>query len=1360
VIDFEGISATSVPEQGEFVGRLRPLKQNARVRIIGAEDFVVAAERRAFIEWSFRRLEAQQRAHEQAPAVVEPVRAHRDDGELTLVIPASGRTAQALLTRGEWVTPCQIHAFTIGVLRALAILRERAGRFHGELDGSAILLGSGRAEGRVRLTKLPEAPEDETDAEQSDLASLGRMILGLATRRRIAPRAGSAAVKASDFRAFGALDGKWERFVKDLLDGGLRLDEALRRARRLRPPRLKTTDVLKLGVAASLATAAGIGVWLLFKPTESDTHKMKHMRATLEKVREEVEAEPFLTSGGLDALRGLLNIDAEEAKVDETLIDRYEAHLAEFGTALAAAIQEGKESPTIAEEGKAEELLNAQIPPPDEGLRLKEVDLKDFGNVAKAARLLAEIQRFDRRREGILKSSALKGWESAEIRTATGHRSLASAFEAWSEARLEDIHDSANRIAEEGEGSLDSTGYFERLEKLEGILSSELGNDGLSTPGLDQDAFRAHSVVTDPARLGRTIGTWARQRVSTVFSLEGGQRRAEFDQRLMELTGRRGQILGVDQRIGALLEAGSTDFPERLRVSWGACDTGEIDSALTLAREKLARCTPSHASFDSDADWKEIAWQGDVESSLGEVAGALARLASGLEARLITYANTVLVGGMGLSELSGAERVDASGDGDAEHEQRLIEFVQAINALRRVETACERGDPELLPEEPRKPKPSLFEHFDLRVAQAQPLARAVLSGRRVAPTVVREQREYWGDSDRSWFVRGLSRLDRVATLAERDDLGGLFDVAISVEDWRSLDFVEASSLLAYSELLGAERDGLRLTLDSRLQIAAEHALLRRLADNETRRVAWDLPNRAARGKARIEAWLARVVDEWWMAPGRAGREAMHDRIRDGLRLVTQVELDDLQRQGPPITEVLEPGAAQVGARWIGDDTLDGLPRLKAVVLLDRARSLEERGEARKAEFGRELQRLATDVGPAVEQLDPDSSLREVLRRIGKASTRALNDGITAEEARAELRKIGPGSRGGVLVPPTGEPPFKLVKYKFEHWDGERELAFVLVGVDSQVVDPVYIGATEAPLWALEVALEEDFRGISPWLPSDKDAVYQKGSNGIFGYVKADRGTRLAIRRTWTLRHPMLDSSHRQHLERVHPEGMRVDECTLDHPIHNIKFPGAVRTAAILGCRLPTPSEWEHAYQQARERNRLENVADLQWVQQNRHRIDSPQNARDIPAPDKSSFARWGLDDTLREDAVEQLNAMRNRLVDDGYLWLRPCQVPDEPKIQDMVGNVAEWVALPGVSEPMQAARIIGGTAFVPSPPGAGPPLVRMVAESAISERWKTAYWNQSYPDVGMRLAFSAGRAADPPLLRQYQEAMQVVFVGR
>lgn len=192
-----------------------------------------------------------------------------------------------------------------------------------------------------------------------------------------------------------------------------------------------------------------------------------------------------------------------------------------------------------------------------------------------------------------------------------------------------------------------------------------------------------------------------------------------------------------------------------------------------------------------------------------------------------------------------------------------------------------------------------------------------------------------------------------------------------------------------------------------------------------------------------------------------------------------------------------------------------------------------------------------------------------------------------------------------------------------------------------------------------------------------------------------------------------------------------------HPMQQISAQTALWFAAVCGCRLPTPREWQAAYNQFEKNVPQEqlNLRDLTWEIQRRYVADGRPLLPGI----------WPYEDIFQAEGdagVSLASDARTHGSNDGALLFRPVSLSGGSVFHHLVGNVAEYLCdepdnaeslvknhtpqaiLDFVGRASRSLYVIGGSALSPPNVPADKPL-------------PVPRTDQSYCDVGLRLAVSA-----------------------
>jgi formylglycine-generating enzyme required for sulfatase activity len=190
----------------------------------------------------------------------------------------------------------------------------------------------------------------------------------------------------------------------------------------------------------------------------------------------------------------------------------------------------------------------------------------------------------------------------------------------------------------------------------------------------------------------------------------------------------------------------------------------------------------------------------------------------------------------------------------------------------------------------------------------------------------------------------------------------------------------------------------------------------------------------------------------------------------------------------------------------------------------------------------------------------------------------------------------------------------------------------------------------------------------------------------------------------------------------------------DHPMQQISAQGALFFAGLCGCRLPTPREWQAAYEKFEKIGPTErwNLRDQTWAQQQKYVA-------------QTNGARWPDDGIFRPEGanIPAGASATAAAYSDGVLYFRHVNSPASGSIfHHLVGNVSEYLCAASnqferwtdkktaegvrnfAMKNTESFFIIGGSAL-------SPPQVPVDKPLALEKT------DQGYADVGLRLAFTA-----------------------
>jgi len=347
-----------------------------------------------------------------------------------------------------------------------------------------------------------------------------------------------------------------------------------------------------------------------------------------------------------------------------------------------------------------------------------------------------------------------------------------------------------------------------------------------------------------------------------------------------------------------------------------------------------------------------------------------------------------------------------------------------------------------------------------------------------------------------------------------------------------------------------------------------------------------------------------------------------------------------------------------------------------------------------------------------------------------------------------LAKRGPGAAGWAFE--AMDPGGNRVRYTRSV--GSDNLSLELVRLDpgpDGVERSVYLSTTEVSVRLLGAAIT----GENQW-PAMAAAWKGRLTNTedswdgpkVWAYAES-QANRLVRNTKW------IADEGTGAMEIRNPFAAAAEARSLDMPVQHITAPAARLFATLNGCRLPTSVEWRAA------RNREVvggwNLRDLAWEAQRKFAEASQSTSKPIPFPDRGAFTPEGRPLAIEAAATWVTSAT------DGVLYFQGVDTGAGSVFRHIVGNVAEFVddspAGYDGSEERRWFRVVGGSSLsAPEIPiEEAFPLVLNEADS-----WMVL--ENTYPDVGFRLAFDAGQlGGGPPLAQQVGELVdRLVLVAR
>ncbi len=644
------------------------------------------------------------------------------------------------------------------------------------------------------------------------------------------------------------------------------------------------------------------------------------------------------------------------------------------------------------------------------------------------------------------------------------------------------------------------------------------------------------------------------------------------------------------------------------------------------------------------------------------------------------------------------------------------------------------------------------------------LRRLDAASREAAPRLAERPSRF---DESAWSELARARVERAA--AELVEASAVLDRVAQGRGVPGLSEAEVRSLPAFAraraeaerlEAVVASAAGLESLLDSATPLDAEptasalRGFNERLADEDFRELAPALGPLAARAERLVS--VSAIDDRARLLEGASNTSDVP------LAMASWRRLADLPAQPATLNAEAEAMADLRQALDLIDNGEAGEALASELASIGRSRWL---GAVVSASSRRELAdsvRLAGRLGvepDAAELPDPARFNIELLRleEAWRQRAESPDEAWVRERAAAFVARVG-----GLNL---GEAQRAFIEDVAGVAEGEGE-----TGTDYTRVGPGLLG------WTPEPAGEGVVRFVSPWgravefarvpqLSVGEDAVYlsrEEVSIGLFSDVVSRAGAWERVTEQWqdnpvdlqrnravggqnarllSYRYDPVGGEltpttswmpdfepHFREIE-FYPGGERPENPTRDHPMHMVSVVAAERFVELLGCRLPTDSEWRAALDAERAAGGGRgNLRDAAWRRQHEwvRQLDA-QNAFDevqAPYPDNGIFAPPRPQVPVGPDAVAAVGE------DDGSVWFeRVGRSGRGERFLHLVGNVAEFVIAPGLR---RGYGVIGGSALSPSELDLAMPY----------DLSPVPHWGAiPYADVGFRMAFSAEGAA-------------------
>ncbi len=334
----------------------------------------------------------------------------------------------------------------------------------------------------------------------------------------------------------------------------------------------------------------------------------------------------------------------------------------------------------------------------------------------------------------------------------------------------------------------------------------------------------------------------------------------------------------------------------------------------------------------------------------------------------------------------------------------------------------------------------------------------------------------------------------------------------------------------------------------------------------------------------------------------------------------------------------------------------------------------------------------------------------------------------AKNSAIDLTKAGPGAAGWAMTEQTPN----TVTYT---WTGrDQKLTFARVTPKSG--EPCFLCTTEVStgLFINVVMGMQKWSQMKDALPAEEDV------RGPRSWIRG--GGAIQVDPNWFPMIPPVLAG------KLYAPGLKVDVPSPLHPVQQVTATAAAYFARLLNCRLPTSTEWQGAYEQdkASALRKAYNLRDKTWLVQKAHDI-ALEDGGDLVDPElfyPDAGIYWPASIPAAQRKIGRDGEVWPSATDDGVLWFAKVVDDNQRLFQNLVGNVAEYVyedskALADLKDPTVAQvrgllqtggnmRVIGGSAM-------SSPQVPVDQPQALA----TPAGNECYSDVGMRLAFLAGR---------------------
>ncbi len=344
----------------------------------------------------------------------------------------------------------------------------------------------------------------------------------------------------------------------------------------------------------------------------------------------------------------------------------------------------------------------------------------------------------------------------------------------------------------------------------------------------------------------------------------------------------------------------------------------------------------------------------------------------------------------------------------------------------------------------------------------------------------------------------------------------------------------------------------------------------------------------------------------------------------------------------------------------------------------------------------------------------------------------------AKNSAIDLTKAGPGAVGWAMTSQAAN----TVTYS---WTG-RDQKLTFARVTPKGGEPCFLCTTEVStgLFINTVMGGQKWSQVKGAMPVEED-----DPPGPRGWIRT--GGEMQVDPNWfPIIPPILTG-------RFYAPGMKMDTPSALHPMQQIPVSVAIYFARLLNCRLPSSTEWLAAYEQdkASVSRKPYNLRDKAWAAQKAHAVEL-ENSGDLVDPERfypDAGVFWPGSIASDQRKVGKDGEAWPGASDDGVLWFAKVGSDNQRVFQNLVGNVAEYVyedpkgianlknpTLVQVRQMLKTnsnVRVIGGSAM-------SPPQVPVDQPQTLKNPTRNDY----YSDVGIRLAFLAGRERLQATLRK------------